>query len=67
MKHEERQLAMFKDKRDGAIKSWERVYENYQIGQASIESLVAAMEICNTTERAFLESKWKSRVPGQKK
>ena len=59
MKHEDRQIAMFKDKSEGAHRSWERVYANYKSGQATKEDLVSAMGICNCTDKALLEAKSK--------
>ena len=61
MKHEDRQLAMFKDKSESAHRSWERVYANYINGQATKESLVSAMEICNCTDKELLEAKSKPK------
>ena len=54
MNHQERQLAMFKDKQAGAHRLWDRTYENYKNGQATKEDLVVAMEICNAMDKACL-------------
>lgn len=66
MKHDERQLAMFKDKREGANASWDRVYERFKLRMATKEELVLAMQLCNDAEKAYMAINRKMAMESQK-